>query len=239
MVQVLRLGVFPEGYLYPKAERAVRDGWRQRSHLVRQQTATGLSRHNILVRNPGVRLRAKRMHALPLEELARLLPESAHLLAVPSRLAVMHCLAPQINTLAKLVQTRLQHPPAYEPLQTVDGLGTIVAQTMMRETGDMRRFAPGGPYASYCRCVQRTTSSPGQRQGQGNVNNGHPSLAWASREAAQCAIRFSPRGQRLYQRQQAKSHLMVARKAVAHTLARACYDMMRDLGPFAVQKACG
>jgi transposase len=42
-------------------------------------------------------------------------------------------------------------------------------------------------------------------------------------EAAQFAIRFSPTVQRFYQRKQAKSHLMVARKAVAHQLARACY----------------
>ena len=67
----------------------------------------------------------------------------------------------------------------------------------------------------------------------------HPSRAWASREAAQCAIRFHPTVQRFYQRKQATSHVMVARKAVAHTLARACYDMMRDLVPFEVQKAFG
>jgi hypothetical protein len=58
-------------------------------------------------------------------------------------------------------------------------------------------------------------------------------------EAAQFAMRFSPTGQRFYQRKQAKSHLMIARKAVAHKLARACYDSMRDLVPFDVHKAFG
>jgi transposase len=32
LAQVLRLGVWPAGYLYPKAERAVRDGLRTRAH---------------------------------------------------------------------------------------------------------------------------------------------------------------------------------------------------------------
>src|SRR4029453_12253646 len=68
---------------------------------------------------------------------------------------------------------------------------------------------------------------------------GNPYLAWAYVEAAQFAIRFNPRVQRFYQRKQAKSPLMVARKAVAHTLARACYDLRRALGPFEVHKACG
>jgi transposase len=137
------------------------------------------------------------------------------------------------------VQTRLQHTPAYEQLQTVDGIGTILAQTIVLETGDMRRFPTVGPSAASCRCVTSTKISHGKRKGRGNVKNGHPSLDWASREAAQCALRFSPRVQRFYQRQQAHSHLMVARKAVAHQLSRACYDIMRDLVPFDVHQAFG
>ena len=233
----LRLGVLPEGDLDPKAERAVRDVVRTRAHVVRQQTAHGLSRHNILVRHTGVRLRAKRMHALTLEEVERLRPEPAYVLAVTSSLAVVACLGQQINTLEKAVRKHRKHPLAYEPRLTVDGIGTIVAQTIVLATGAIGRFSTVGNYASYCRCVRSTTSRNGKRQGQGNGNNGHSSLAWASREAAQCASRCSPKVQRFSQRKQAKSHRMIARKAVAHTLARAGYDLMRDLVPFEVHKA--
>jgi transposase len=239
LAHVLRLGVLPEGYIYPKAERAVRDVLRKRAHLVRQQTATVLRLQNILVRNTGVRLSAKRMHALTREEIERLLPEPAHVLAVTSSLAVLHCLEQQMKTVEKLVHTRLKHPPAYAQLQTVEGIGTILAQTIVLETGDMRRFPTVGQYASYCRCVQSPKISHGKRKGQGNVKNGHPYLAWASMEAAQFAIRFSPTVPRLYQRQQAKSHRLVARKAVAHTLARACDYILRDLMPFDVHNAFG
>jgi transposase len=34
LAHLLRLGVLPEGYIYPKAERAVRDLLRKRAHLV-------------------------------------------------------------------------------------------------------------------------------------------------------------------------------------------------------------
>jgi transposase len=207
--------------------------------LVRQQTANVLRLQNIIVRKTGVRLSAKRIHALTLEELERLLPEPDPVMAVTSSLAVVHCLGQQIKTLAKLVQTRLQHTPAYEQLQIVDGIGAIVAQTIVLETGDIRRFPTVGHYASYCRCVTSTTSSHGKRKGRDNVKNGNPYLEWAYIEAAQCAIRFSPRVQRFYQRKQAKSHLMVARKAVAHKLSRACYDIMRDLVLFDVHQAFG
>src|SRR5499427_86235 len=39
LAQLLRLGILPEGYIYLKAERAVRDVLRKRAHLVRQHTA--------------------------------------------------------------------------------------------------------------------------------------------------------------------------------------------------------
>jgi transposase len=192
-----------------------------------------------MVRNPGVRFGAKRSDECTPSERARLLPHAEQVLAVTSRVAVVHGLGPQSNTLAKAVPQRLKHTRAYAQLQTVAGTGTILAQPIVLATGDMGRFPPVGNYASSCRCVGSTKSSHGKRQGQGNVNKGHPSLEWASMEAAQCAIRFSPTVQRFDQRKQAKSHLRVARKAVAHQLARAGYDMRRARVSFAVHKALG
>ena len=60
-------------------------------------------------------------------------------------------------------------------------------------------------------------------------------------EAAQFAMRCQPEAQRFYQRKLAKSrnNTVLARKAVAHKLARACYYMIRDLVPFEATKAFG
>jgi transposase len=239
LAQVLRLGVLPEGDISPKAARAVRDVLRKRAPLVRQHTAQVLRVQNILARNTGSRFSAKRIHAFTKAALEGWLPEANQVRAVTSSLALLDCLSHQIKTLAKAVTQSLQHTPAYEQLVTVDGIGTILAQTIGLETGDMGRLPTVGHSASYCRWVKSTKLSNGKRQGQGNVNNGHPYLAWASMEAAQCAIRFNSTVPRLYQRTHAKSHLMVARKAVAQKLSRACYDIMRDLVPFEVHQACG
>ena len=67
--------------------------------------------------------------------------------------------------------------------------------------------------------------------------NGNKYLAWAFVEAANFAIRFEPLIARYYQRKKAKSHRVVALKAVAHKLARACYYVMRDEVPFDVNRA--
>jgi transposase len=241
LAHLLRLGVLPKGYIYPKAERAVRDLLRKRAHLVRQHTSNVLSVQNIMVRNTGVRLSVKRLRELTKQELEGLLPEVDQVLAVTSSLAVLDCLSQQIKTLEQTVHKRLQHTPAYEQLLTVDGIGTILAQTITLESGDMGRFPTVGNYASYCRCVNSTKISNGKRKGQGNVKNGNPYLGWAYMEAAQFALRFNARAQRFYQRKLAKSNnnTILARKTVAHNLARACYYIMRDLVPFNAMKAFG
>ena len=231
--------MLPEGYISPKAESAVRDVLRTRAHVVRQHTANVLRVQNIMARHTGLRFSVKHMHECTKHDLAGVLPEANQVLAVTSSLALLDCLSPQITTLEKAVTTYLQHLPASEQRLTVEGIGTIVAQTIGLETGDIGRFPTVGHSASSCRCVKRTKINNGKRKGQGNVKNGYPSLAWVSMEAAQCAIRFNPTVQRFSQRKHATSPLMVARKAVAHTRSRACYDMRRDLGPCAVHQACG
>jgi transposase len=239
LAHMLRLGVLPQGYIYPKAERAVRDVLRKRSHLVHQHTANVLSVQNILVRNTGSRFGVKQIRNLSKKDLEGLLPESYQVLAVSSSLVLLECLSQQITTLEQAVRQHLKHTPAYEQLLSVNGIGEILAQTIILETGPIDRFASVGNYASYCRCVKSTKLSNGKRKGQGNVKNGNPYLEWASMEAAQFASRFSPKIQRFYQRKLAKSHLMLARKSVAHKLARACYYIMRDLVPFDVERAFG
>src|SRR5436305_5492179 len=68
LAHLLRLGVLPEGYIYPKKERAVRDLLRKRSQLVRQRTANLLSIQNLYSRNTGWSLSANRIKKLTSEQ---------------------------------------------------------------------------------------------------------------------------------------------------------------------------
>ena len=239
LAHLLRLGVLPEGYIYPKAQRPVRDLLRKRAHLVEQQTANVLSVQNIILRNTGARLSTNRIKSVSQAEVEALLPDAdmTNLVSLPSN--SLHCLTEQMHTVENRVQSRLHRTPQYELLQTVDGIGPILAQTILLETGDIGRFPSVGDYASYWRCVDSTKVSNGKRKGQGNVKNGNPYLAWAYAEAAHFARRFNLRVQRYYQRKQAQTNVPVAHKTVAHKLARACYHMMRHQVPFDAAKAFG
>ncbi|MDH5564254.1 MAG: transposase [Nitrospirota bacterium] len=156
-------------------------------------------------------------------------------LAVTSTLAVLRCVTEQIAAIEQASKARVSLRPTFRQLLTVAGIGQTLALTIMLEAGEMRRFPTVGQWASYCRCVNSTKLSNGK--GQGNTKNGNKYLAWAFIEAANFAVRYYPDIQRFYQRKKAKTHGVVAIKAVAHKLARACYYVLRDQVPFELNKA--
>ncbi len=237
LAHLLRLGVLPEGYIYPKERRAVRDLLRKRGQLVHQRTSNLHSVQNLMSRNRGHGMGANRVKSLCDEELDRLLGEECLALAVKSNLTIMQCLDGQIHELEKVVKARSKLEPEFKPLLSVSGIGNILGLTIMLETGDIGRFAKVGNYASYCRCVGSEWRSNGKRKGKGNTKNGNKYLAWAYVEAANFAVRYNPQIKRFYQRKRARSNGVVAIKSVAHKLARACYYILRDRVPFDVNKA--
>jgi transposase len=107
LAHLLRLGVLPEGSMYPKTQRPVRDLLRKRAHLVEQQTAHVLSVQNIILRNPGTRLSANRINRLSQAEVDALVPNAEQALAVSSTLVVLHCLSEPMHTVENRVQSRL------------------------------------------------------------------------------------------------------------------------------------
>ena len=235
--RMLRLGLLPEGYIYPRAERGVRDLLRKRAQLVRYRTANLLSVENLYNRNTGRKLRANQAKALDVEAAGSLFADRDLNLAVQCNVAVMRCIEEQISNLEREVKGRIRLRPQYRMLLSAPGIGAILGMTIMLETGDIRRFPSVGDFASYCRCVGSERLSNGKKKGKGNSKNGNKYLGWAFVEAANFAVRSYPRIQQYYQRKQAKTKNVVAIKAVAHKLARACYYVMRDQVAFNVTRA--
>jgi len=239
LAKLLRLGQLPEGYIYPKEQRPVRDLVRKRSHHVRHCTSHILSIENLITRNTGQRINSNRVKRLTDEEVEALFLEPDLGLAVRSSLAVVRCLQEQIHLIEKAVKQRVRLRQEFKRLLTVNGIGVILGLTIMLETGDIRRFASVGDYVSYCRCVKSVWLSNGKKKGKGNAKNGNKYLAWAFVEAANFAIRFNEQIRRFYQRKSAKTKRVVALNATAHKLARACYHIMNDGVSFDVTRAFG
>ncbi len=240
LANLLRLDILPEGYIYPKEERPVRDLARKRSYLVRQCTSNVLSIKNLLARNTGRSMSASGVKRLTDEDVDAMLAGADLALALKSSLAVVRCIREQIGLLEKTVLKRVRLRDGFKNLLSVSGIGPILALTIMLETGDIGRFETVGDFASYARCVGSAHISNGKKKGKGNTKNGNKYLGWAFMEAATFAIRYDDTIQRYYQRKNAKGkHIMVAKKSVAHKLARACYHILRDQTVFDVHRAFG
>jgi transposase len=64
LAHMMRLGILPQGYIYPREQRAVRDLLRKRATLVRQRTANILSVQNLEQRNRGTKISSNEVKRL-------------------------------------------------------------------------------------------------------------------------------------------------------------------------------
>ncbi len=237
LAHLLRLDILPTGYIYPKEERAVRDLLRKRSQLVRQSTTNILSAQNILTRNTTQSLTAGKLKKIADEEINKLFDDSNITLALKSNIDIIRSLQTSIKEIEQVVVSQVRLRPEYQQLLSVSGIGQALGLTIMLETGEISRFNKVGNYSSYCRCVKSERLSNGKKKGENNRKNGNKYLAWAFIEAANFAIRYNDKIKAFYQKKKAKTNGVIATKAVANKLARACYHIMKDQVPFDVNKA--
>jgi transposase len=153
-----------------------------------------------------------------------------------TNIAVIATLQSQINLLERRLQERVKPRPQYGLLTSAPGIGQTLATVIFLESGSIGRFTAVGNFASYARCVDSVLTSNRKKKGEGNVKNGNKYLAWAFVEAANFAKRFCPEAKRFYERKKAKTNNIVATKALAHKLARACYHILKEGKPFDVTR---
>jgi len=237
LAEMLRLGILPEGYIYPKEERPIRDLLRKRGHLVKIRTSLILSLQNIISRNCGFGLKVNDVKCLKEDRVHPLLEENEDL-ALAGRVSkeTIDFLTRKIQAIEVVIVKRIELKEPYKYLLTLPGIGKVLALTIMLETGALSRFAKVGNYVSYCRKVSSRWVSNEKTKGKGNKKNGNKYLAWAFSEAAEFARRYHAEARAYYNRKMQKTNFMVAHSALAHKLARAAYYVMRDQVPYQPEK---
>ena len=236
LAHMLRLNILPEGYIYPKEERPVRDLLRRRLLFVKHRTAHILSLQSMISRNLGTQIFGNAIKRLEQGD-AEILFNHPHLvLAAQNNIAVIAFLKQSITGIEREVKSVITLRDQFTYLLTIPGIGDILALTIMLEVGDISRFPKVGDYSSYCRCVKAERLSNGKKKDENNRRNGNRYLSWAYVEEANFAKRFSPHAQTIYQRKMAKRGGIVAIKALSNKLARASYYIMRDKVAYDVDK---
>ena len=230
MAHLMRLDILPTGYIYPKPERGLRDLLRKRIQLVQDRSSHIIRFKSQIQMHTGQTLRADHIKAKKYQ--VPVVGDDNIQLALQSHISMIRALSTQIAMLEKSILKQVEPAPGFRHLKTAAGIGDILAETILLETGDISRSKGPGNFASYCRCVDSRRESNGKKKGENNRKNGNRYLAWAFIEAANFAICHSDKAKRFYLKKAKATNMIVARKALAHKLARACYWVMRNQEDF-------
>lgn len=236
LAHLLRLGILPEGYIYPKETRSVRDFLRRRLIYVKHKTTHILSLQSLFNRALGIRISSRDIYKLKEENVKEIFDDPNLVTIVKHSLGTIHFLKRKVKEIEKDILGQVKLRKEFILLKTIPGIGDILALTIMLEVGDITRFKKVGNYSSYCRCVKTNRLSNNKSKGKGNSKNGNKYLSWAFVEAAHFAKRFCPEAEKFYHRKIAKTKEVVARKALANKIARASFYIMRDQVAFDVKK---
>jgi transposase len=231
IARLLRGGNFPLAYVYPSGMRETRDLLRRRTWLVRQRS--GLFTHlQILNAQYNLPPFPKKLsfaaNRAELDVAGRFADKSVQKNAAAD-LAVIDCLDEQIARL-ELYLTRtakVDDVQTYHRLQTIPGVGKILALVLLYEVHDIKRFSNVGQFLSYGRLVRCTHESAGKVLGSGGKKIGNAHVRWAFAEAACLFLRASERARAWKQKQAKKRGEAKALGILAAKLARAVYHLWR------------
>jgi transposase len=231
IARLLRGGNFPLAYVYPKGMRETRDLLRRRTYLVRQRA--GLFTHlQILNGQYNLPPFAKKLSfAANRAELniPQRFSDPSVQKSVAVDLAVIDVIDQQIGE-AELYLTRtakVDDVQMYHRLQTIPGVGKVLALVLLYEIHDIARFGGEGQFLSYARLVRCAHESAGKKLGTGNLKIGNAHLRWAFAEAACLFLRTSERAKKWKEKQQKKRGEARVLALLAARLARAVYHLWR------------
>jgi len=236
IARLLRGGNFPLAYVYPKGMRETRDLLRRRNYLVRQRAAlmTHLQILNAQYNLPPFPKKLSFAANRAELNIGQRFDDTSVQQSVAADLAVIDCLDEQIAQLELyLVRTaKVEDVQTYHRLQTIPGVGKILALVLLYEVHDMHRFDNAGQFLSYARLVRCQHESAGKVLGSGGKKIGNAHLRWAFGEAACLFLRASERARQWKQRQTKKRGEGKALAIRAAKLARTVYHLWRKQQAF-------
>jgi transposase len=231
---LLRGGMMPQAYVYPRAMRATRDLMRRRNHLMRKRAEllVHIQNTNSQYNLPAFGVRIAKPHLR--REAASHFPEAAVRQSVELDVSLIDHYDRQLPELERYIESSAHghDPVALALLRTVPGLGEILGLSILYEIERIERFPRVQDFLSYGRLVKPTKESAGKILGHSGRKIGNAHLKLAFSEVAVCFLRGNRRAQALRARLVAKHGKGKSLSIIAARLARAVYFMLKRRTPF-------
>jgi transposase len=228
-VSLLRGGLMPQAYAYPADMRPTRDLLRRRTHFVRKRGQLFAHIQNTfhqynLPRPQGMLIYKGNRASVPESFADPMIRKS-----VEADLDLCTTYDTLIRDLEKSVlrQAKAHDPNTLLCLNTIPGVGKILALTLLYEIHDIGRFESVQRFASYARLVKCEKRSAGKKVGSGGHKIGNAHLKWAFSEAAVTLLSHFPESKKLHTRLKNKFGKGKALSILAHKLGRTVYFMLK------------
>jgi transposase len=226
IADLLRCNLLPECYMAPVAIRDLRRVLRYRNLVVREATRMK-NRIAGLLMETGTAYNKERLHRKAyFSELLGSLQQVPHSVVELLKLSrgQLEVFAAIQRRLLKGLREQADLNQRVMRLQTIPGVGEILALSWALEVGEVRRFPSIGQAASYCGLTSAQHSSAGKEQREPISKQRNHHLQTILIEAAKLAPRHNPQLAAVHQRELQRGNrnqatLAVARKLVAYLLA--------------------
>jgi transposase len=217
------------GYVYPAAMRATRDLLRRRCHLVRKRAELLAHIQNTNSQYNLPEIGKKLAYKANREGVEEHFPDSSVRKTIEMDVSLINHYDKLLGEVELYItrSAKAHDGQTYARLQSVPGIGQILALVILYEIQDITRFPRVQDFVSYCRLVKCAKESAGKRLGTSGKKIGNAHLKWAFSEAAVLFLRNNPQGQKYLVRLEKKHDKGKALTILAHKLARAVYYMLK------------
>lgn len=240
ITKLTRGGVLPIAYVYPSKMRSARDLMRRRLYFVRKRAELivhiQLSRmqYNLASFSQEVKSGRSKTHSGIKEHF----PDHFVQKSIAADLETIEHYNQMIKRLEKdIFKGGLSHDPdVLCILQTIHGIGKILALTILYEIYTIERFPRVQDFLSYALLVKSSKQSAGKNLGTCGKHMGNHHLKWAFSEAAVKFLAGDERGQAYREKLQKKYGKAKGLTILAAKLGRVVYVMLKNKRSFDIEK---
>ena len=238
---LLRGGMLPQAYVYPARMRATRDLLRRRNHFMRKRAElfahiqNTRSQYNLpdflgCIAKPQNR-----------EGIVERFGDPSIQKSIAANLEIIQAYDHLLTQLEHdIIASAKEHDlRSYALLQTIPGVGRILALIILYEIESIKRFPQVQDFVSYCRLIKSIKESNGKKYGSSGKKIGNAHLKWAFSEAAVLFLKGNEPAKRYLERLSRKHGKPKALSILAHKLGRAVYFMLKNKEAFNQKKFLG
>ncbi|MFZ2095537.1 MAG: IS110 family transposase [Anaerolineales bacterium] len=232
LAHLLRADLLPRAYIPDQETRDIREVLRMHAFLIAQRTRLKNRVHAILLKNGISCPYANIFGKTSLTWLNELTLRACYQNAIVSYTRLAKAFNEEITLLKETIKTIAYDHPYARILDTHPGISYYSGLLIAAEIGEIKRFPNAGKLCSYAGLVPTMHASGGKVRMGSITKQGSKWLRWILVECTLHAIKKSDHYRDLYTRVAHKHGNGTARVAVARSMLRAIYAMLRFNRPY-------